>query len=192
MKEYFFQKSKTKQNDVCIQKVEKTTGSKDERSDVWRHQRASKKPQNWAVNSRAATAFPGDSGENLAWFSHSSSLVSASPRSSSVSRLSLTKCFALSSKRRSVWIGGSCLTLSFRFDCRWGSYCGRTTCTLTLHVWVPSFACSMFCYLVIFGFWRAHCFGRLMTPKYQTYTPHETHPSAVRLLFLFYFMLKSW
>lgn len=119
-------------------KVEKTTNSRRECSMPWRHQRASKQiKKKRTVNSKASTHQPallGNSGEHLAGFSHSSSLASASPRSSSISLLSLTKCFALSSKPRSVWIGGSCSVLSFRFDCRWGSYCGRPTCPLSLHV----------------------------------------------------------
>lgn len=63
-----FSKKQKKQNnnDVSIQKVEKTTGSKDERAVVWRHQRASKQIiKHRAVNGKTSTAFLGDPGENL-------------------------------------------------------------------------------------------------------------------------------
>lgn len=113
-------------------KVEITKRSKVERAVEWRHQRASKQLQkNTAGHQRRFFATPVRIWRN---FPHSSSLVSASSRSSSVSLLSLTKCFALSPKRRSVWIEGSCSVLSFIFDCRWGSYCGQPTCPLSLHV----------------------------------------------------------
>lgn len=88
----------------------------------------------------------------LSFISNSSSLFCPS--------FSFAIFFALCCAHRSVWIGGSCCVLSFRFHCRRGSYCGHTTCPLCVQVWVCSFASNMFCYLVILGSWLSLCFLR--------------------------------
>lgn len=53
-------------------------------------------------------------------------------------------CFALCLIRRSVWIGGNCDVLLFRFYCRMSSYCGHTTCFLC----ISTCACECLCVCV--------------------------------------------
>lgn len=53
-------------------------------------------------------------------------------------------CFALCLIHRSVWIGGNCDVLLFRFYCRMSSYCGHTTCFLC----ISTCACECLCVCV--------------------------------------------
>lgn len=113
-------------------------------SSVMRHQHAPQtQPRREASTSSSSSIFLNVFGENCNMISDNFSLSSSVILllSSSCQSFSFYVFFALCFIHRSVWIGGNCAVLSFRFYCRRGSYCGHTTCPPCIYVCVCARAC---------------------------------------------------